>query len=146
MVNLCRMVDKQLSLFGKIINSTPAKILTARKKTGNKAEQDACSYLQKNGLILLEKNFTTKAGEVDLIMQDDSMLVFVEVRYRKNTDFGGAAASVTPNKQRRIIKAALAYQQKHAPQSSMRFDVIAIEGDNTAIDWIKSAFDGSAYE
>ncbi len=140
------MVDKQLSLFGKLLNSTPAKMLTSRKKSGNKAEQDACAYLQKNGLILLEKNFLTRAGEVDLIMQDDSMLVFIEVRYRKNTDFGGAAASVTLSKQRRIIKAALAYQQKYAPQSSMRFDVIAIEGDNESIDWIKSAFDGSAYE
>lgn len=140
------MTDKQRSLLGKLLNSTPAKILTSRKKSGNKAELEACSYLQKSGLKLLEKNFSTKAGEVDLIMQDDDMLVFIEVRYRKNADFGGAAASVTPSKQRRIIKAALAYQQKHAPQSSMRFDVVAIEGDNTSIDWIKSAFDGSAYE
>ena len=70
------------------------------------------------------------------------MLVFVEVRYRKNTEFGGAAASVTHKKQQRIIKAALAYQQKNAPQSSMRFDVVAIEGDNGDIDWITSAFDG----
>lgn len=140
------MTDKQRSLLGKLLNSTPAKILTSRKKSGNKAELEACSYLQKSGLKLLEKNFSTKAGEVDLIMQDDDMLVFIEVRYRKNADFGGAAASVTPSKQRRIIKAALAYQQKHAPQSSMRFDVVAIEGDNTSIDWIKSAFDGSDYE
>lgn len=140
------MTDKQRSLLGKLLNSTPAKILTSRKKSGNKAELEACSYLQKSGLKLLEKNFSTKAGEVDLIMQDNDILVFIEVRYRKNADFGGAAASVTPSKQRRIIKAALAYQQKHAPQSSMRFDVVAIEGDNTSIDWIKSAFDGSDYE
>ena len=73
------------------------------------------------------------------------MLVFVEVRYRKNTEFGGAAASVTHKKQQRIIKAALAYQQKNAPQSSMRFDVVAIEGDNRKLNWIKNAFDGSAY-
>ena len=55
-------------------------------------------------------------------------------------------ASVTPKKQQRIIKAALAYQQQNAPQSSMRFDVVAVEGDNSKnnieIDWIKSAFDG----
>ena len=78
--------------------------------------------------------------------EDSNTLIFIEVRYRKNKDFGGAAASVTPKKQQRIIKAALAYQQQNAPQSSMRFDVVAVEGDNSdnniEIDWIKSAFDG----
>jgi putative endonuclease len=131
----------QLNLFASF-----SKKLTSRKKSGNDAEQQACKYLQSNGLKLVEKNFTTKAGEVDLIMRDTNsnseMLVFVEVRYRKNTDFGGAAASVTPKKQQRIIKAALAYQQKHAPQSSMRFDVVAIEGDNRELNWIQSAFTG----
>ena len=131
------MTIKQLSLFANL-----SKKLTSRKKQGNEAEQQACKHLQSHGLTLLEKNFSTKAGEVDLIMQDNETLVFVEVRYRKNADFGGAAASVTAKKQQRIIKAALAYQQKHMPQSSMRFDVVAIEGDNKKIDWIQSAFDG----
>jgi putative endonuclease len=124
----------QLSLFTK---------LTSRKKRGNEAEDKACQFLKEKGLKLIERNFATKAGEIDLIMRDkDETLVFIEVRYRKNADFGGAAASVTPKKQQRIIKAALAYQQKQAPQSSMRFDVVAIEGDNGQINWIKSAFDG----
>jgi len=131
------MAIKQLSLFANL-----SKKLTSRKKQGNEAEQQACKHLQSHGLTLLEKNFSTKAGEVDLIMRDGETLVFVEVRYRKNADFGGAAASVTTKKQQRIIKAALAYQQKHMPQSSMRFDVVAIEGDNGEIDWITSAFDG----
>lgn len=131
------MTIKQLSLFTRF-----SKKLTSRKKQGNKAEQQACKYLQQQGLNLLEKNFSTKAGEVDLIMRDGETLVFIEVRYRKNTDFGGAAASVTVKKQQRIIKAALAYQQKHRPQSSMRFDVMAIEGDNEEVNWIVSAFDG----
>jgi len=131
------MTDQQLSLF---------KRLTQKKKQGNQAEDQACRFLQQQGLKLLKRNFTTRAGEIDLIMQDTNnaaeTLVFIEVRYRKNKDFGGAAASVTSKKQQRIIKAALAYQQRHAPQSSMRFDVIAIEGDNKVINWIKSAFDG----
>ena len=114
--------------------------LTPRRKLGNLAEDEALQYLKKQGLRLLKRNFTTKAGEVDLIMQDGNSLVFIEVRYRKNTDFGGAAASVTHKKQQRIIKAALAYQQYHAPQSSMRFDVISIEGDNRELNHIKSAF------
>ena len=75
-------------------------------------------------------------------MKDQETLVFIEVRYRKNANYGGAAASVTPKKQQRIIKAALAYQQQNSPQSSMRFDVVALEGNDMEIDWIKSAFDG----
>lgn len=75
-------------------------------------------------------------------MKDQETLVFIEVRYRKNANYGGAAASVTPKKQQRIIKAALAYQQQNSPQSSMRFDVVALEGNTMEIDWIKSAFDG----
>ncbi len=140
---------KQLSLFRWLsAKEKTAKHRTPKRKRGDQAEQLALDYLQKNQLVLLEKNFQINAGEVDLIMQDQAgdALVFVEVRYRKNADFGGAAESVTPKKQQRIIKAALAYQQKHAPRSSMRFDVVAIEGDNVSdssnINWIKSAFDG----
>ena len=140
-------MDKPHSLFRKIsnqlnsiINDKSQKPLTSRKKQGNQAEDEAYQYLLKQGFKLLEKNFSTKAGEVDLIMQDGESLVFIEVRYRKNADFGGAAASVTPKKQQRIIKAALAYQQRHSPQSSLRFDVVAIEGDNRELNHIKSAF------
>ncbi len=158
-------MPKQLSLFAKqldklkslrsivqkssIKNSSTNK-LTAKRKKGNQAEEFACDFLLKKGLILKQKNFNTPAGEVDLIMLDprnsDESLVFIEVRYRKNADYGGAAASVTLKKQQRIIKAALAYQQQNAPQSSMRFDVVAIEGDNVSdkpkINWIENAFSG----
>ena len=140
------MKDKQLSLFARFKNLKPSlNNLTAKRKQGNKAEALACDYLHSKNLRLLEKNYTTRAGEVDLIMRDNNdadTLVFVEVRFRKNTDFGGAAASVTSKKRQRIIKAALAYQQQNAPQSSMRFDVVAIEGDNMKINWIAHAFSG----
>lgn len=132
------MKGKQLPLFSKIAK------LTQRKIIGNKAEDQACAYLLSKGLKLIVRNFSTKAGEVDLIMQDDDTFVFVEVRYRKNNDFGGAAMSVTPAKQKRIIKAALVYQQKNAPQAAMRFDVVAIDGvgENKKINWIANAFYG----
>ena len=148
------MADQQLSLFEKLKafktkkTDTPPK-KTKKKQSGDEAENLAYSFLLKQGLILVEKNYSTRAGEVDLIMldkKDPDTLIFIEVRYRKNRDFGGAAASVTAKKQQRIIKAALAYQQQNASQSSMRFDVVAVEGDNSKnnieIDWIKSAFDG----
>lgn len=132
------MKEKQQPLFTKLAK------FTQRKITGDKAEDQACQFLQEKGLKLKQRNFATKLGEVDLIMQDADSLVFIEVRYRKNSDFGGAAMSITPKKQQRIIKAALAYQQKHAPQSSMRFDVVAIEGEgkNRQINWIDNAFYG----
>lgn len=148
------MADQQLSLFEKLksfrtkkADSSPQK--TQKRRSGDEAENLAYTFLLKQGLSLVDKNYNTRAGEVDLIMrdkEDSNTLIFIEVRYRKNRDFGGAAASVTPKKQQRIIKAALAYQQQNAPQSSMRFDVVAVEGDNSKnnieIDWIKSAFDG----
>ncbi len=144
------MPPQQLSLFEKIKSFKLNKRKDSAKKTkkksrGDKAENLAYEYLSKQGLSLVQRNYNTRAGEVDLIMQDKNdleMLIFIEVRYRKNKDFGGAAASVTPKKQQRIIKAALAYQQQNAPQSSMRFDVVAVEGDNMDINWVKSAFDG----
>lgn len=135
-------------LFNRDKNQTEKRI-TKKKKSGNEAETLACEFLKSKNLLLVEKNYNTKVGEVDLIMRDNNdpeSLIFVEVRYRKNADFGGAAASVTPKKQQRIIKAALTYQQTHAPQSSMRFDVVAIEGDNInnkqSINWIENAFSG----
>lgn len=146
------MSGLQLSLFEKIKSlKRKSKVSSKSEKRtqGDKAEELACSHLQKHNLILLDKNFSTRAGEIDLIMRDKDdpeTLIFIEVRYRKNQEYGGAAASVTPKKQQRIIKASLAYQQQNAPQSSMRFDVVAVEGDNNdnnmKIDWIKSAFDG----
>jgi len=148
------MSEQQLSLFEKIKSfhkKTTTKIATKtlKRTQGDKAEKIALTFLKNHNLTLLEKNFSTRAGEIDLIMQDKKdgdTLIFIEVRYRKNKDFGGAAASVTPKKQQRIIRAALAYQQRNAPQSSMRFDVVAIEGDNSENDielnWVKSAFDG----
>ncbi|MEE9352770.1 MAG: YraN family protein [Thiotrichaceae bacterium] len=115
------------------------------KQIGDKAEQIACDYLQKKGLTLITSNFTSRFGEIDLIMQDSKQTntVFVEVRYRKNKQFGGAAISVTPQKQQRIIKTALYYMQQHEPDASARFDVVAIEGDISGgyeIDWIRDAF------
>jgi len=122
---------------------TPNASATATSKQiqGSSQEQRACNYLESEGMRLIVQNFSCRMGEIDLIMQDSNSLVFVEVRYRASTKFGGAAASVTRSKQRKIIRTALFYQQQYAPNSNMRFDVIAIESDND-IQWFPSAFDG----
>ncbi|PID45470.1 MAG: YraN family protein [Proteobacteria bacterium] len=117
--------------------------VTQRQIRGDSEEQRACEYLQSQGLELIAQNFSCRMGEIDLIMHDPEKnnLVFVEVRYRVNSTFGGAAASITRSKQRRIIRTALHYQQKYAPKSYMRFDVVAIEGDNQ-LQWFPAAFYG----
>lgn len=112
--------------------------------SGNDAEQLASTYLEQKGLRLIEKNYRTRYGEIDLIMNDGSELVFVEVRLRRNTFFGGGAASVTEKKRLRIVAAAKQYLQSYARAPACRFDVIALDALNTQnIDWIRNAFDAT---
>ncbi len=112
------------------------------KGDGALAEKLAAAYLQKNGLVLLESNFSCRFGEIDLILQDADVMVFAEVRLRKNADFGGAAASITPAKQARIMKAAQLYLQTLSRQPACRFDAVLLDGlDTNRIQWIKNAFE-----
>ena len=109
-------------------------------KKGHAAEQIAAIFLQQKGLKLLEKNFSCKYGEVDLIMHDGKMLVFIEVRLRSNTQFGGAAESITPTKQKKLSRTAEFYLQTHGT-SPCRFDAILMQTTNiNAVEWIKNAF------
>ena len=106
-------------------------------------EDAALAYLQKQGLHLVTRNFSCKLGEIDLIMQEQAKLVFVEVRYRASKRYGGPAASVSRGKQMRIIRTAQWFLRAHFPgrPPSCRFDVIAIEGAHQAdFNWIKNAF------
>ncbi|PUA18124.1 YraN family protein [Glaciimonas sp. PCH181] len=135
----------------KIFNALPFRSLlperrSARQISGQLAEDAALDYLQQRKLKLVERNFGCKGGEIDLIMLDNTgvtdasaSLVFVEVRQRANQRHGGAAASVTPTKQRRLIIAAQHFLRRYRQPPACRFDVIAIDGDVT--EWIKNAFD-----
>lgn len=111
---------------------------------GLHAEQLACRYLEKKGFRLVEKNYRLKCGEIDLIMQNNAILIFVEVRYRKNNFYGGAAASVTWRKQQRLIRAAhyFSVNKTIAKQLPSRFDVVTLSGDlnSPTISWIQDAF------
>ncbi|NOQ77221.1 MAG: YraN family protein [Methylococcaceae bacterium] len=106
---------------------------------GEKSEQQACQYLLKQGLHLIEKNFRCKYGELDLIMRDAQALIIVEVRFRKSNQFGGAIESISRKKQSRIIATTQYYLSTHKIDSPVRFDVIAMSND-TDINWIKNAF------
>jgi len=109
---------------------------------GTLAEQRAERYLQSQGLGLIERNYRSRFGEIDLIMRDGTSLVFVEVRMRRNKDFGGAAASIDVHKQQRIIRTAHQYLAGLAHTPPCRFDAILMDdakGDN--LQWLKNAFD-----
>jgi len=108
---------------------------------GKQSENTACAFLEQHGLKLLGRNFNTKMGEIDLIMQEGKCLVFVEVKYRKAVNFGEPVATVTRSKQRKIIKTAMLYLQQKGlfDKVPCRFDVVGILDDGK-IDWIRDAF------
>lgn len=112
--------------------------------SGTVAEQLACDYLQKRGLQLVTKNYHCRRGEIDLIMQDQSTLVFVEVRYRASSKFGSALESVNTQKQQKIIYTAEHFlSNQKASFSQYRFDVVAIMPNaqqQPEIHWLKNAF------
>ena len=106
----------------------------ARHLTGAAVEAAAARHLASRGLVLLDANVRYVDGELDLVMRDGDTLVFVEVRYRASDDFGGAAASVTPAKQRRLVRAATRYLASHPSLAALpcRCDVVGAEGDADA--------------
>jgi putative endonuclease len=122
---------------------------TDKQLCGQAAEEEALAYLVQQGLILVERNFRCKGGEIDLVMRDPVMrdsamrqhetLVFVEVRKRADGRHGGAAASVTQAKQARLIVAAQRFLQRYRMPPACRFDVIAIDG--TQMTWLKNAIE-----
>ena len=116
--------------------------LSSRSNKGKQAESIACEYLIQQGLTFIEKNYYCRQGEIDLIMNDSNTLVFVEVRYRKNSLYGDAKESVTYKKQQKLHTTALHYMQKHGHDRQARFDVIAITGNEQQhiFEWIQNAF------
>lgn len=111
---------------------------------GADAEKFALQYLQRNGLRLVERNYSCPAGELDIVMLHQRDLVFVEVRYRRSDQFGGAAQSIDAGKQRKLRRAAESFLQRHPALnfSGCRFDVVAVTGNapDYQMDWISDAF------
>lgn len=118
---------------------------TAAAAQGESAETAAAEFLSANGLTVIGRNLRCKAGELDLVCLDGETLVIVEVRQRTRMNFGGALASVTRSKQRKLIRATL-YHWQCIPGwrgRALRFDVVALQGAvhaAHAIVWIRDAF------
>ncbi|BDB25863.1 UPF0102 protein [Cupriavidus sp. TA19] len=114
--------------------------LTGAQARGMRAEDRALAHLRRQGLQPVIRNYRCKGGEIDLVMRaPDGTLVFVEVRQRSGRGFGGAAASVTPAKQRRVLLAAAHYLATLAQLPPCRFDVVALEPGR--LEWLQHAFD-----
>ncbi len=113
-------------------------------QSGNQAEKLAANYLAKNKVKIITRNFHSRFGEIDLIGLDKNILVFIEVRYRKNEDFLSAVETIDQHKCKRIIITSEYYLNKHKKYQSYlcRYDVITITGelDKPVIKWIKNAF------
>ena len=115
-------------------------------QSGKDAELQALNYLQQQGLRLLAQNWLCKRGELDLVMLDGDTVVFVEVRYRKHAQWGGALASIDGSKRQQLILAAQFFLQKEHrwADSPCRFDVVAMESTPAGpadLNWLKNAFD-----
>jgi putative endonuclease len=112
-----------------------------RRQTGALAENSAAAFLESQGFTIITRNFLRRIGELDVVARSGDLLVVAEVRTRASEQFGGAAASVSRGKQRRIA-ATTALLLQHYPdlrRCRVRFDVVVVR--DGAIDWLKHAFE-----
>lgn len=117
----------------------------ATTEIGKLSEQLAAKYLITNGLTIIETNFHCRFGEIDIIAKNDKTLIFVEVKYRSDVNYGGAISAVATSKQEKIKKSARIYLQQQALNeynTACRFDVIAMQGqlNSPEITWLTNAF------
>ncbi len=105
---------------------------------GQRGEDAALGYLEQQGLKLVERNVRYPFGEIDLIMKQGQIWVFIEVKYRQSKQFGGAIQAISPNKINRLRRAVSHYMQRNQLDVQCRFDVIAIDANE--INWITDAF------
>ena len=125
-------------------NKASAKDTSSTDK-GQITESYAEQYLSKQGLRLIERNFYSRQGEIDLIMLDGDTYVFIEVKYRKSKEFGGAIAAVSASKQKKIKHCVTFYLHQsdlNEYNTPCRIDVVALEGNIAQPDvtWLKNAF------
>jgi putative endonuclease len=119
-------------------------MISDRREFGQKGESIAVRHLKKNGYKILEKNYRTKLGEIDIIAKDKDTIVFVEVKARRSRQFGNPKHAVTPNKQKKISMVALFYlKSTKQTDAKARFDVVAIcaEQHENSIEIVKNAFE-----
>lgn len=118
------------------------------RELGASAEIEAARYLSSHGFKIIEKNFSSKTGEIDIIARDGESIVFIEVKARSSEKKGSASSAVTPMKQKKIIMTALYYlKSKGLSGSKARFDVVAVDssGSGFIIEHIRNAFESKSF-
>jgi len=122
-------------------------MIDTRKKLGNRGEKIAGNFLRKQGYQIIEKNYHSRLGEIDIVAREDESIVFVEVKTRRSTDFGLPEEALSYDKRRRLSKLALGYlAHRRIKDTNCRFDVVSILMDNKKvrkvkhIELIKNAF------
>lgn len=111
-----------------------------KRRTGTKYEDIACDFLKEQGIEILERNFRSRFGEIDIVAKEGETLLFIEVKYRSGRGSGAPEEAVTPRKMKTIRFVSLHYLMKHecSEDVPVRYDVVAIEGSE--IRYIKNAF------
>ena len=135
-----------MNIIEKLLSKNSSEIKT--RTAGNLGEDEAVRVLKKMGYKIIERNFTVRGGEIDIIAKEGEYTCFVEVRMRKSNSYGSPAETIDLRKQKRIIKAAQLYAMKNAIYDSpMRFDVVLINADssggklkNKSVEVIQDAF------
>ncbi len=112
-----------------------------RRQTGTAAENSAAAFLESQGFTIVARNFLRRVGELDVVARDGDLLVIAEVRTRASDYFGGAAASINRDKQRRIAMTAALFLDQHPQlrECRVRFDVLVVRDGR--IEWLPHAFD-----
>ncbi len=110
---------------------------------GKEGEELAVRFLKKKGYRVIEKNYRTPFGEIDIIAKDKDAIVFIEVKTREGTDFGQPFEAVNIHKRQKIAKVALSYLKRFKEEPRCRFDVVSIlyKGKNAEIELLKDAFE-----
>ncbi|HEX9673088.1 MAG TPA: YraN family protein [Burkholderiales bacterium] len=109
-------------------------------RRGESAENLAAAFLERSGLTILERNYSCRFGEIDIVARSGAQLVFVEVRARSSEAFGGAAGSITAAKRRRLVAAARHYLAARRVDRACRFDVVLVRGAGQRVEWLADAF------
>jgi len=113
----------------------------SKNNAGLEAEKLAATFLINHGLKLVTQNYHCRYGEIDLIMKDANNLVFVDVRLRSNSAFGSAGASITPQKQQKLIATAQHYLQQHGDTACRSYAILFSNNQLQNIEWVRNAFE-----
>ena len=125
------------------VNRTRNQAVAGRSEQGRLAEEQALGFLEQAGLKLLDRNYHSRYGEIDLIMEEGRTVVFVEVRYRRSDRYGSAQESVNRAKQAKLILTAACFLREKRLDRPARFDVAALAPgpDGFSVAWVKGAFE-----